>query len=76
MKKLLLPFEGGHYPQELLDFVRILQPMDPVLLTAAFVPESQHATFVGAGELPSSAPLSCYGDEDRMIRYNGKRLQQ
>jgi hypothetical protein len=76
MKKLLLPFEGGHYPQELLEFVSALQPMDPVLLTAAFVPESKHANLVGAREWPVSAPLSCYGDEDRMIRYNSKQLEQ
>jgi hypothetical protein len=76
MKKLLLPFEGGHYPQELLDFVNALQPMDPVLLTAAFVPASKHASLVGVREWPVSAPLSCYGDEARMIRYNSQRLQQ
>lgn len=76
MKKLLLPFEGGHYPQELLDFVGALQPMAPVLLTAAFVPESDYACVAGLRDLPASAPFSCYGDEDRMVRYNRKRLEQ
>jgi hypothetical protein len=76
MKKLLLPFEGGHYPQELLDFVGVLQPMAPVLLTAAFVPTSDYANMAGVGELPATAPFSSRGDEDRMLRYNRKRLEQ
>jgi hypothetical protein len=76
MKKLLLPFEGGHYPQELLNFVAALQPVAPVLLTAAFVPESDYASVAGLRDLPQSAPFCCYGDEDRMVRYNRKQLEQ
>ncbi len=59
MKKILLPFEGGHYPQELLDFAGTLQPMAPILLTAAFVPESDYASLAGVRNLPASAPVSC-----------------
>jgi len=76
MKKLLLPVEGGHYPQELLDFVSTLQPMAPLLLTAAIVPETDYVSMAGLRDLPSSAPHSCFGDEERMVKYNRKRLEQ
>jgi hypothetical protein len=76
MKKILLPFEGGHYPQELLDLAGMLQPMAPLMLTAAFVPESDYAGLVDARALPAPGPVSCYGDEDQMIRYNSQRLEQ
>ena len=73
---MLLPVEGGHYPQELLDFVATLQPVAPLLLTAAFVPASDYASLAEVRPLPAFAPLSCYGDEDRMLRYNRKQLEQ
>jgi hypothetical protein len=76
MNKLLIPFEGGHYPQELLDFAGILQPTAPVLLTAAFVPESDYAGLASGRDLPASTPVSCYGDHDRMTRYISRRLEQ
>jgi hypothetical protein len=76
MKKLLLPFEAGHYPRELLDFIANLQPMAPVQLTAAFVRESDYASLAGVRELPAAVPVSCYGDEERMLRYNRRRLEQ
>ena len=76
MKKLLLPFEGGRYPQELLDFVGALQGVGRVLLTAAFMPESDYLSMVGIGEPPVSAPYACYADKDRMLVYNRNRLEQ
>jgi hypothetical protein len=76
MKKLLLPVEGGHYPQELLDFVGALQAVAPLLLTAAFVQESDYVSMAVLREAPASAPHSCYQDEDRMIRYNRIRLER
>jgi hypothetical protein len=76
MKKLLLPVEGGHYPQELLDFVRLLQPMDPVLLTATFIPEPDLVSLPGLRQLPSNVPVSCYNDEERLVRYQSKQLHQ
>jgi hypothetical protein len=76
MKKLLLPFEGDRYPQELLDFVGTLQPMAPLLLTAAFVPQSDYVSMAGLRELLASSPHSRYGDEDRTVQYNRKRMEQ
>jgi hypothetical protein len=49
MKKMLIPFEGNHYPQELLDFVAVIRPVAPALLTAAFVPQSDYAGMLAAG---------------------------
>jgi hypothetical protein len=43
MKKVLLPFERDRYPQELVDFVEILDPLGSLALTAAFVPETDYA---------------------------------
>jgi len=43
MKKILISFEGESFPQELLEFARQLNVKDPILLTAAFVPEVDYA---------------------------------
>jgi hypothetical protein len=76
MKKLLLPIEGDRYPQELLDFVGTLQPLAPVLLTAAFVPESDYISMAVLRERPASKLRSVYEDEDRMVQQNRGRMEQ
>lgn len=75
MKKLLRPVEGGHYAQELLDFVGVLQQMIPLLLTTAFVPESAYVSMALLRQMPASAPHSWDRDDDRVIRYNRGRLE-
>lgn len=57
MKKVLVPFEGDRYPQDLLDFAAILDPITPLSLTAAFVPETDYASLVGASGLAESIGL-------------------
>jgi hypothetical protein len=77
MKKLLLPFEGNHYPQDLLDFVATLQPVSASLLTAAFVPESDYAGMLQVEQCQAIGETPCYGkDEERMVNYNSRKLER
>ena len=86
MKKLLLPFEGNRFPCELLDFVRMMQAKVPMVLTAAFVRESDYATVlqgcelrVGSQgyELPVVSQGASYGrDEQRMVDYHSRLLRR
>jgi len=73
MKKILIPFEGGSFPQELLDFARDLNIHSPVLLTAAFVPEVDYAQlWKGAGGAGMAVYVQPEEDEDAVIaRHSG-----
>jgi nucleotide-binding universal stress UspA family protein len=44
MKKILLSFDGTHYSKGAFDFARRLNEEEPILLTAAFLPQIDFAT--------------------------------
>jgi hypothetical protein len=75
MKKIVLPFEGRHFPEDVLEMLSQLNILSPVLLTAAFVPEVDYAQLwslaAGAG---AATYLAEVDDEDEMIRNNTARL--
>lgn len=76
MKKILIPFEGGSFPQELLTFARDLNIHSPVLLTAAFVPELDYAQLWAGGGLALSAYVPHGEDEDDVIAEHSERLKK
>ncbi|HUB59467.1 MAG TPA: hypothetical protein VL978_02130 [Puia sp.] len=44
MKKIVLPIEGGQYPEDCLDIAGQLNRVSPLLLTAAIVPDVDYAS--------------------------------
>jgi hypothetical protein len=76
MKKFLLPLEGKHYPQELLDFVATMQPVTPASLTAAFVPQSDYTAMLELRE-GAKPPTRSFGkDDERTLGYFSRRLER
>lgn len=75
MKKILLPLNGDHYPQELLDFVCTLHPLGPVLLTAAISPVSDYASMLES-ELPGAIPAPADGDGEQIARRLCRRVER
>src|SRR5689334_5573313 len=60
MKKILLAFDGSHFSEGTLGFVRSLNEKNPILLTAAFLPQVDFAnlwSFTGAGPGGTSIPI-------------------
>ena len=45
MKKIVIPFDGGHFSKGAFSFVSSLHEMKPVLLTGIFLPEVDYARF-------------------------------
>ena len=45
MKKIIIPFDGGHFSKGAFSFVTRLHEMKPVLLTGIFLPEVDYARF-------------------------------
>lgn len=77
MKKILIPFEGASFPQELLDFARDLNILSPVLVTAAFVPEVDYAQlWTGGGGVAMSVYVEPAEDEDVVVAEHGERLKK
>jgi len=77
MKKILLTFEGGNFPQETLEFVRCLNTLSPVLLTAAFVPEVDYAHLMSqSGGIAGAAYIPQVADEDEVIERNSALLEE
>ena len=75
MKKILLPFEGDNFPQELLDFAHELNTLSPVLLTAAFVPEVDYAQLWSAsGGVASGVYIPQVKDEGAVIEDRSVKL--
>lgn len=74
MKKVLLPFEGERYPRELLNFTEVLNPMAPMLLTAAFVPESDYVSMVASSGLAESVGSAEYEQNTKVVNYHSRLL--
>ncbi len=76
MKKILIPFEGGSFPQELLEFARELNIKSPILLTAAFVPEVDYAQLWSAsGGVASALYVPQVEDESAVIEDHSVKLE-
>lgn len=76
MKKIAIPFEGDHFPEESLELVRRLNEISPVWLTAAFVPEVDYSALwsIGGG-LAGATYVPTVLDEDDIIAKNSVRLE-
>jgi len=76
MKKILISFEGESFPQELLEFARQLNVKDPILLTAAFVPEVDYAhLWSTTGGVASALFVPQVEDESTVIEDHSVKLE-
>jgi len=76
-KKIAIPFEGNHFPEESLELVRRLNTLSPVWLNAAFVPEVDYsALWSMAGGIAGAVFVPETPDEDEVIARNGARLEE
>lgn len=70
MKKILIPFDGTHFPESALRFARLLNEKSPILLVGAFLPQVNYAnlwSFSGGGRSGSEfIPLVEDSDADRV----------
>jgi len=75
MKKILLPLNGDHYPQDLMDFACTLHPIGPVQLTAAVAPVSDYASLLQSwtGGL---APALFEGDGELLARRQCRMVER
>lgn len=72
MKKIIIAFEGLHFPRGAFEFVRRLNQISPVLLTGVFVPQvelSSAWSYAGGISGPLFIPL-VGPDETRIIQSN------
>jgi hypothetical protein len=78
MKKILLAFDGGHYSEGVLEFARVLNEKNPILLTAAFLPQTNFAnlwSFSGGG-LSGADFIPLVEDEDAgEVKENIRRFE-
>jgi hypothetical protein len=75
MKKIILPFEGTNFPEEALEFVRRLNSLSPVLLTAAFAPEVSFSYLWNMSDGADNLYIPLEEDEEAEIKENSARLQ-
>ncbi|MBN9385593.1 MAG: hypothetical protein J0H74_32870 [Chitinophagaceae bacterium] len=76
-KKIAIPFEGDHFPQESLELVRKLNELSPVWLSATFVPEVDYsALWSMAGGIAGAVFVPEIPDEDAIVARNGARLEE
>ena len=63
MKKIIIPFDGGHFSKGAFSFASSLHEIKPILLTGVFLPEVDYARFLF---FPTSfaAPAFIAGVED------------
>lgn len=45
MKKIIIPFDGGHFSKGAFSFINSLHQMQPILLTGVFLPEVDYARY-------------------------------
>ncbi|HVW59072.1 MAG TPA: hypothetical protein VHC48_03520 [Puia sp.] len=77
MKKIAIPFEGNHFPQESLQLIRKLNELSPVWLSAVFVPEVDYsALWTMAGGIAGAVFVPETPDEDEMAKLHGARLEE
>jgi len=77
MKRIAIPFDGDHFPHQGLEFVRRLNEVSPVWLSAAFVPEVDYsALWTMAGGIAGAVYVPETLDEDEVIARNGALLEE
>jgi hypothetical protein len=76
MKKLLIPLDGHRYPQEMLDFVSLINPLEPVQLTAVFAPESDYSILLGPTRQVETMGIPFYEEEVEQAGQSRERLTQ
>jgi len=77
MKKIAIPFEGNHFPDEALDLVRKLNELAPVWLGATFVPEVDYsALWSMSGGIAGAVYVPETLDEDEVIARHGAKLEE
>jgi nucleotide-binding universal stress UspA family protein len=68
MKKIIIPFDGGHFSQGAFSFARKLNDSEPLLLAGIFLPSVEYARFFflpSAFSEPAFIPLNeKYNDEE------------
>lgn len=57
MKKILLAFEGKNFSKGALDFARVLNEQNPILLIGAFLPQTNYASSFGSSGAGVVGPL-------------------
>lgn len=77
MKKLLVPFEGTAFHQELLEFVGELNQRSRVLLAAVFVPHMDYAQlWTTPGGVISTSFVPPEENEDQVVKKNSGRISR
>lgn len=69
MKKIIIPFDGGHFSKGAFSFANSLHEMKPILLTGVFLPEVDYASFFffpTAFARPAYIPLVEGFDEEKV----------
>lgn len=78
MKKILLAFDGGHFSENILLFVKKLNGKNPVFLTGAFLPQIDYAglwSYSGGG-LSGTSFIPMVEDADAIeVKVNIKRFE-
>jgi len=78
MKKILLAFDGSHFSEGALEFIRLLNEKNPVLLTAAFLPQVDFAnlwSFSGGGLSGTDFIPLVEDEEAQKVKDNIKRFE-
>ena len=64
MKKILLAFDGKNFSKGALDFARVLNEENPILLIGAFLPHTNYASSFGSSGGGVVGPLVIPAFED------------
>lgn len=78
MKKIILAFDGKHFSEGVIEFVRRLNELHPVLLTGVFLPHVQLLdlwAYSNGGDGAILAPV-VESDEPEIIQENIKRFER
>jgi nucleotide-binding universal stress UspA family protein len=78
MKKILIVFDGPHYSEGALEFARVLNTKEPVLLTGAFLPQVDYANLwsYAVGGMAGALFIPLMEDEDaENIKQNITRFE-
>lgn len=78
MKKILIAFEGTHYSAGAMEFARVLNELEPLLLTGVFLPQSQLSnlwSYAGAAQGAAYIPL-LESEESEAVEQNIERFEK
>src|SRR6476661_3163923 len=71
MKKLLIAFEESDFSEGLFEFVRQLNEMEPVMVTATFLPHVKYADLWSyGGAMPGTPLLEPFADDPAEAKKN------